>query len=345
VVTDQSDAVIPMVRAIVLGPVIQALKTCGEDIGAFLEVFRILPENLNDPSHYIRNDVAYSVFAAAAELRNDPSFCASVGRNMNPMEFMPFGIPLRDAATIGGFFTRFTQAVSAETTSISQRLFVEDTAAYFSAKRNFAPTVSPAHSDGFMVGIWIAFLHKALDFRWDPSAVLVRMCDPAVLPQEFYGIRAIKSDDRGFSIRFPASWLSLPLNGDIAPLEEGDLVGAQLDMLAPKGFVEAVQATLGKHINEKDLDADKAAELCGFSKPALSRRLAKLDTSIVEILTVLKMDSAKNTLALTNASIQNIALSLGYSDATAFSRAFRKRIGMSPRAYRQTIKAKELQEC
>ncbi|MCO4826459.1 MAG: helix-turn-helix domain-containing protein [Amylibacter sp.] len=60
--------------------------------------------------------------------------------------------------------------------------------------------------------------------------------------------------------------------------------------------------------------------------------MAKLDTSIVEILTDLKMSSAQNTLADTNASVQNIALSLGYSDATAFSRAFRKRIGMSPRA-------------
>ncbi len=338
---DQSGKDMPMVRAVVLGPVVKALKTSGEDIDEFLEAFQMSPENTTDPTSYIRNDVAYGVFMAAAELRNELSFCASVGQNIDLMEFLPFGSHLKGATTIGGFFSRFTQAVATDTTSISQRLFVEDTTAYFSAKRKFSPTVSPAHSDGFMIGIWISFLDKALDFRWDPSSVLVRMCDPAVLPDEFHGINAIRSDDRGFSIRFPAAWLSFPLNAELAPIEEEDLVGSQLDMLAPKGFVEAVQATLSKHIGDNDLNVDKAAELCGFSKSALTRRLAKLDTSIDEILKALKMESAKITLTNTNASVQNIALNLGYSDATAFSRAFRKRVGMSPRAYKKTTETKE----
>lgn len=340
-VIDQGSKDMPMVRAIVLGPVVKALKAGGEDIDKFLGAFQLSFETIKDPTNYIRNNLAYSVFAAAAELRNESSFCASVGRNISLTDFLPFGAALKEAATIGGFITRFTQAVANDTTSISQRLIVEDSSAYFSAKRKFEPSVSPAHSDGFMVGIWITFLHKALDFRWDPAAVLVRMCDPAVLPQEFHGIRAIKSNDRGFSIRFPAAWLAFPLNAELSPIEKEDLVGAQLDMLPPKGFVEAVQATLSKHIGDKDLNVEKAAELCGYSKPALTRRLAKLDTSIVEILTVLKMESAQNTLANTNASIQNIALSLGYSDPTAFSRAFRKRIGMSPRAYKQSVQTKE----
>ncbi|SLN58696.1 Bifunctional transcriptional activator/DNA repair enzyme AdaA [Falsiruegeria litorea R37] len=331
---DRSD--IPMVRATVLAPVVQALKSRGEDIDVFLAAFDLSVVSITDPTSYIRNDIVYRVYAAAAELRNDQRFCTSVGRNINLADFLPFGAALEEATTIGGFISRFTQAVASETNSISQSLFVEDTTAYFSAKRKFVPTVSPAHIDGFMIGIWITFLHEALDFRWDPASVLVRMCDPAVLPQEFHGIRAIKSNDRGFSIRFPAAWLTIPLNGVLAPEDTDDLVGPQLDMLAPKGFVEAIRAILEKHISESNLSVETAAELCGFSKSALARRLAKFDTTIVEILTGLKMEAAKGALANSNASIQSIALSLGYSDATAFSRAFRKRTGLSPRAYRQS---------
>ncbi|MCO4826460.1 MAG: AraC family transcriptional regulator ligand-binding domain-containing protein [Amylibacter sp.] len=264
---NQGNKDIPMVRAIVLGPIIRALNECSEDVGKFLETFQLSLETIEDPTAYIRDDVAYSVLAAAADLRSNPHFCASVSRNIDLMQFLPFGSQLKDATTIGGFFSRFTQAVASDTTSISQRLFVEDNTAYFSAKRKFQPTTSPAHSDGFMVGIWITFLHKALDFRWDPSSVLVRMCDPAVLPQDFHGIKAIKSNDLGFSIRFPASWLSFPLNAEFAHVEEDDLVGPQLDMLAPKGFVEAVQATLSKHIEDKDLNVEKAAEICGWEYP------------------------------------------------------------------------------
>jgi AraC-like DNA-binding protein len=202
----------------------------------------------------------------------------------------------------------------------------------------FEPSTTPAQSDGFMAGIWVTFLHTAVDFRWDPSLVVVRMCDPKVLPQEFHGIRAIKSNNRGFSIRFPVAWLSLPLNSELAPFKDDDLVGPQLDMLAPVGFLEAVQAILRKHIGDKELNVDHAAELCGYSKSSLTRRLAKLDTSIIEILAGLKLEAAEDKLAHSNMAVQNIALSLGYSDATAFSRAFRRRTGMSPRTYRKSMK-------
>ena len=341
VAANQERSDVPMVRATVLGPVVQALKTCGEDTEVFLATFNLSQARIMDPTFYIRNDVVYKVFTAAAELRNDRTFCASVGRNIDLTEFLPFGGPLKGATTIGEFFASFTQAVSSETTSISQSLFVEDSTAYFSAKRRFTPSVSPAHSDGFMTGIWVTFLHEALDFRWDPSSVLVRMCDPAVLPHEFHGIRAIKSNDRGFSIRFPAAWLAIPLNGDLLPEDTDELAGPQLDMLPPTGFVDAIQAILRKHISEGDLNVGTAAELCGFSKSSLARRLAKFDTTIVEILTVLRMEAATDALANSNAAIQNIALNLGYSDTTAFSRAFRKRTGLSPRAYRQSVKSKE----
>ncbi len=339
--TDHVHKDVAMVRATVLGPVVQALKARGEDTDAFLSVFDLSQALVKDPTFYIRNDVVYRAFAAAAKLRKDQSFCASVGRNINLTEFLPFGGPLKEATTIGGFFSRFTQAVSNETTSVSQSLFIEDSTAYFSAKRRFAPSASPAHCDGFMIGIWITFLHAALDFRWDPSSVLVRMCDPIVLPHEFHGIRAIRSNDRGFSIRFPSAWLTMPLNEEVSSEPTDDLVGAQLDMLAPRGFVEAIQVILRKHICEADLNVDKAAELCGFSRSALTRRLAKFDTTIVDILTDLKMEAAKDALANSNATVQNIALSLGYSDATAFSRAFRKRTGRSPRAYKLSTKSKE----
>jgi AraC-like DNA-binding protein len=342
---DRNENSLPMVRAMVLGPVIQALETYDYDIEAFLEPFQLSPGSLEDPKTYIHNDLVYRVFSAAAELRQDPSFCVSVGREIDLSQVLPFGDSLKEALTIGDYFSRFTQAVASDTTSISQRLIVEDNVAYFSAKRMFEPSDTPAQSDGYMVGIWVTFLHKALDFRWDPSVVIVQMCDPMVLPEEFHGIRAIKSNNRGFSIKFPAAWLSYPLNSELAPVEEGDPQGPELDMLAPIGFMEAVKTILGKHIGDKDLSVPHAAELCGYSKSALTRRLVKFDTTIIDVLTDLRMEAAESKLAQTTISIRNIALSLAYSDATAFSRAFRKRTGASPSTYRKSMKNLEKPEC
>lgn len=48
----------------------------------------------------------------------------------------------------------------------------------------------------------------------------------------------------------------------------------------------------------------------------------------------LRIASAKRYLLNTQMSIQNIALTLGYADSNYFSTAFRRRVGVSPRAWR-----------
>ena len=58
-------------------------------------------------------------------------------------------------------------------------------------------------------------------------------------------------------------------------------------------------------------------------------------TSPLDDLIRARIDSAKNALAFTSQSISSIAASLGYSNATHFSRQFHQFTGMSPRQYRQ----------
>ena len=58
-------------------------------------------------------------------------------------------------------------------------------------------------------------------------------------------------------------------------------------------------------------------------------------TSPMDDLIRARIDSAKNALSFTSQSISAIAASLGYSNATHFSRQFHQFTGMSPKQYRQ----------
>ena len=49
------------------------------------------------------------------------------------------------------------------------------------------------------------------------------------------------------------------------------------------------------------------------------------------------MDKAKEFLEETTDSIQDIALSVGYNDALAFSKMFRHIVGVSPSQYRKSF--------
>ncbi|MFA7345224.1 MAG: AraC family transcriptional regulator [Terrimicrobiaceae bacterium] len=81
------------------------------------------------------------------------------------------------------------------------------------------------------------------------------------------------------------------------------------------------------------------ARRAGLSIESL-RVLSRQSTgrSPMKHLTFLRMQQAASALASSNATISTIAEGAGYSDAFAFSVAFKRHIGMSPSAYRERKK-------
>lgn len=66
---------------------------------------------------------------------------------------------------------------------------------------------------------------------------------------------------------------------------------------------------------------------------ALFRRFA--DMSPQQYLTQLRMDEAKQLLRDTASGVDAVADRVGYRDAFTFSKAFKRAVGVSPRAFRQ----------
>lgn len=81
--------------------------------------------------------------------------------------------------------------------------------------------------------------------------------------------------------------------------------------------------------------AAAVAALLGLHERTLQRRLAAEGSSFREILLDARMETAARLLASGNMPVTLLAGALGYADTPAFTHAFRKCAGMSPRAYRQ----------
>ena len=61
----------------------------------------------------------------------------------------------------------------------------------------------------------------------------------------------------------------------------------------------------------------------------------ELGKSFTEYLTEYRMKKAKELLRMSNQNINEIADTLGYSDARYFSKAFKKEVGIKPTDYRK----------
>lgn len=84
---------------------------------------------------------------------------------------------------------------------------------------------------------------------------------------------------------------------------------------------------------------DAAARLLGLHKRTLNRRLAEKGTSFARLLGEVRFEIASQLLSETDLPFVDIAATLNYTDASAFSRAFRSWAGTSASTWRKKIQA------
>lgn len=104
----------------------------------------------------------------------------------------------------------------------------------------------------------------------------------------------------------------------------------------PSGRTYVEEAVMYMHANiERRISVSALAKEISIDRSYLCSLFKKhLGISPQQYSIDLKMKSAANMLRHSDASVSDIAAAVGYEDALLFSRIFRARFGMSPRAYR-----------
>ena len=82
---------------------------------------------------------------------------------------------------------------------------------------------------------------------------------------------------------------------------------------------------------------DEAADRLHMSPRTLHRRLEEEGTSFRAIKDGLRRDLAISQLSHSDKSVLDIALDLGFAEASAFHRAFKKWTGARPGEYRRAL--------
>lgn len=96
---------------------------------------------------------------------------------------------------------------------------------------------------------------------------------------------------------------------------------------------------LGMYLSQKlengDLDKAHAAKAMNMSARSLQRKLAAENTSYQCVLDQARKNKALECLKVPNLSLTAIAFLCGFSDVTAFNRAFKRWLGVAPGEYRK----------
>ena len=102
----------------------------------------------------------------------------------------------------------------------------------------------------------------------------------------------------------------------------------------PDDFVASMRQHIKLNLGDNQPTLEGTAKNLGLSKWALQCQLKQHNVSFTDMVKAARRELALRYVCETDTNLTEIALALGYSELSAFSRAFRNLTGMSPQKYR-----------
>ncbi len=322
----------PLIRLSMVNPFLFELQRRKIECTALLEEVGFPLELPIDADLFVSAGALYEFTELAAEAAGDPYLGATTGRNVDLESIAPFADAAAESITVGDFLARFVLNAEKHATSAKLSLQIDGRRSSLQTERAMIPAVLPAQIDGLYVGMFVTVFSVAMQDNWNPKRYLAKVCNPDVIPPELGPLTLLKSDGRHASIGFPTEWMFQPFDQRYYARRHEAGVNYQEP---PKSLVESIRETLAAHVHDSDLTVDRGAQLCGFEKRQLSRKLKAKGTTLAKIIASLREERAKKELAQSNCRINEIALSSGFKDPAVFSRAFKNWTGQSPQEYRR----------
>ena len=327
---------LPLVRLGLILPFVEELDRRRVDTDAVLTTNGLARVTVLDLDVFVPVIVVHRFLEDAARAAKDPYLGVRVGETMDVASWPPFVDAVSRATTLMEFLVRLIRAVKRESSSARHSLEIGTDHAIYKETRTTQQEIAPAQNDAFTAAYTLRLLQRATGPNWNAKDVWLKVCDPEAIPNGYLGVKVVGGDRLGMTVRFPTQWLS-------QPLDQRALIKTSLNsenrLHAPAGFLDALRQTLTLHLEKTDLNIDFVARLSGTSRQSLQRKLKVCGTTFSAELVNVEKGRATEDLTLSAKSIGEIAASLGFSDPTSFTRAFKSWTGQSPRAYRKNSRS------
>ncbi|EMP57067.1 AraC family transcriptional regulator [Marinobacter santoriniensis NKSG1] len=115
----------------------------------------------------------------------------------------------------------------------------------------------------------------------------------------------------------------------------------QVARLEKKDIVGQVERIVAELLDSGEVTLDAVAGRLGIKPRTLRTRLTEAETSFNQVLAEFRYRLARQLLATTDESIDEIVYLTGFSEPSTFYRAFKRWSGMTPIEYRRTAQGKD----
>ncbi|MFN4185770.1 MAG: AraC family transcriptional regulator [Hyphomonas sp.] len=299
---------------------------------------------LDQPDQRFAGDVVMRVLDVAAEMTGNDTVGLRVGMQFRPASFLDVGYALSSAGTIKQAleinmrYQALTQEIVRTSLEISggfARIRCAPALPGVGPMRRVMEAVFAGYAT---IGFWLLRDHGS-----PIEAMQFRHRDPGPGSQEMYETlfgKGVTFGAREDVLVFRADLVVKPLPGENQALVR--LLTQRLDQRLAAlregvGLPDQVRNCLHSQMGRVRPSMAGTARLLGYTERTLRRHLAEAGVSFAQLLQDARKEAAEIYVREGKLSLTEIAHAAGYSDQSAFVRAFRGWYGVSPGAYRREV--------
>jgi AraC-like DNA-binding protein len=314
----------------------QVLRELGTDpVPVFLSA-GFDARRFDDPEVRIPYIAASRLLARCADASRCEHFGLLVGMRSGPSDL-----------GLAGFLLRCAPDVGTALRDLERYLMLHDRGAapVLASNENSASLGYAIHEPGaeaseviydIAIAVTCNLMRSLCGADWNPAEVLLARRAPRdPVPYTRFFRAPVRFDSERSAAVFPADLLLRPVPSADPQLRRHlkDEAERQLDASHPLSAT-GLRALLRQLLLENRCSCAEVAGRLGIHARTLNRRLLAQGTTFQQERDAVREAVAKELLAGTSIGQEAIAAALGYSDASAFNRAFRRRTGITPARWR-----------
>lgn len=205
--------------------------------------------------------------------------------------------------------------------------------------REFSPSDCYQDVEGTLAQIIMMIRELLDDELWLAPQVYFEHKKISVDDGEQYTMAAEVYYNHSYSgLSFPKAIAKYPIpssDSKLLKILEDNVLKSTDVYLTQQSFEDKVRLTMMSELHRAGLSSVELANELGVSRRTLNRRLQECGTNYNQLREEIIVDLAQQSLVLTDSSVLDIALGLGYSESSAFNRIFKRRTGSTPLQYRK----------
>ena len=322
------------VSAATLRAFADAFTRLGYDAEALLRGANLSSADLSDPDAEIPGDACRRFFEGAHATQRLPNIGARLGAATPIGAFPLLDYLVLTCETVGGALEQLVRYFRVVAAPCALSVVHDDDAARL---------ISSPGSDSFNAQYQASIVLHHLRVETN-GAVRVRHVSLVTEPEDRRDLEQLL----GCPVRSPAPWsgIEFPRDALEIPLRRRDpalramledharalTVGAPPDQ---PSIVDAVRAALTSRFGHGVPDVETMARRLGLATRTLQRRLAAAGATYQQVVDLTRREAAERLLSDASLGVGQVAFLLGFSEPSAFHRAFKRWHGVTPQEYRR----------